>query len=324
MSHSANCLIWGTPAEEMDAPGRDGRVFDSPRAGGKYFIAGTAIGMLEGMQNSEKSRLTTWLVDQHNKFGVECAKITSNIIRETRTAQPLGVPERADRLLKYFERCIKNVGDTFSFPAIIYDHKKWLEMMACSESIYEKDIYYFIDYLIEQNYVKKYKGKINEGIGITVFGYVHLAELENVVVNSSQAFVAMWFDESLSKAYENGIKPAIENAGYKPLRIDQKEHINRIDDEIIAEIKRSRFVIADFTQYDKEARGGVYFEAGFARGFNIPVIYTCRKDSINDVHFDTRQFNHIVWEDLEAFRKQLTNRILAVIGEGPHSKKKTE
>ena len=58
----------------------------------------------------------------------------------------------------------------------------------------------------------------------------------------------MWFDESMDQAFEVGIEPAIEEAGYKPLRIDRKEHVNKIDDEIIAELRRSRFVVADFTQ----------------------------------------------------------------------------
>jgi len=323
MSHSDKCLIWNTPAEEIPTHGKDSRKIDSPRAGGKYSITRTAIGMLDGMQDSEKSRLTTWLIDQRN-IGIECPEITSETITNAKSTQPLLVIERANRLLKYFEKRIQNVGDTFSFPAAICDHKKCLEMMAWSESTYWKDINYLIEYLIEQKWVECLKSKINEGIRITVSGYVCLAELEKTVVNSSQAFVAMWFDKSLKETYENGIKPAVESAGYRPLRIDQKEHINRVDDEIIAEIKRSRFVIADFTQDNKEARGGVYYEAGFAHGLNIPVIYTCRKDCIENIHFDTRQFNHIVWENPEDLLQQLTTRILAVIGEGPHSKKRTE
>ena len=68
----------------------------------------------------------------------------------------------------------------------------------------------------------------------------------------------MWFDESTNDAYEFGIEPAIEQAGYNPLRIDRNEHINKIDDEIIEEIRRSRFVVADFSQGPDGARGGVY------------------------------------------------------------------
>lgn len=128
----------------------------------------------------------------------------------------------------------------------------------------------------------------------------------------------MWFDDTMNDAWEKGFEPAIVDAGYKPLRIDRKEHINKIDDEIIAEIRRSRFVVADFTSKPKEARGGVYYEAGFAHGLNIQVIYTCRKDRFEDVHFDTRQFNHITWNTPEDLRTDLSQRISSVIGDGPH------
>ena len=46
------------------------------------------------------------------------------------------------------------------------------------------------------------------------------------------------------------------------MRIDRHEHVNKIDDEIIAEIRRARFVVADFTHGDTGGRGSVYYEAG--------------------------------------------------------------
>ena len=118
----------------------------------------------------------------------------------------------------------------------------------------------------------------------------------------------------MDEAWEKGFEPGIRDAGYKPMRIDYKEHNNKIDDQIIAEIKRSRFLVADFTS----ERGGVYFEAGFAKGIKIPVIFTCRKDLSENIHFDTRQFNHILWEKPEELRERLKDRISATIGDGPY------
>lgn len=160
---------------------------------------------------------------------------------------------------------------------------------------------------------------------LTPAGVKRLEELDTKAVNSEQAFVAMWFDESVDEAYEKGIEPAIRDAGYRPLRIDKKEHNNKIDDEIIREIRRSRFVVCDFTcgfvEHGGERtdfpRGGVYYEAGFAQGLGIPVIWMCRADHIEHVHFDTRQFNHLVWEKPEDLKTKLQNRIGAVIGDGP-------
>lgn len=135
----------------------------------------------------------------------------------------------------------------------------------------------------------------------------------------------MWFNESMNEAFDDGIDPGIRDAGYEPLRIDRKEHNNKIDDEIIAEIRRSRFVVADFTCPTTElankteplARGGVYYEAGFAQGLGLPVIWTCRKNMIGYVHFDTRQYAHIDWETPEELRDKLSKRISATLGDGP-------
>lgn len=162
-------------------------------------------------------------------------------------------------------------------------------------------------------------------LSLTFEGYAHLEAMRTSARNSLQAFVAMWFGAEVADAYDNGIAPAIADAGYRPMRIDQKEHNNKIDDEIIAEIRRSRFLIADFTcgtigdgpSLTAIPRGGVYYEAGFAQGLGIPVIGTCRADHINHVHFDTRQFNHITWSTPQELRERLRNRIGAVIGDGP-------
>jgi hypothetical protein len=138
-------------------------------------------------------------------------------------------------------------------------------------------------------------------------------------IDSSQAFVAMWFDPTMHDVYAAGFVPAIESRGYNPLRIDKKEHANKIDDEIVAEIRRSRFVVADFTCEIGNPRGGVYFEAGFAMGLGLPVIWTCRHDIIaaGALHFDTRQYNHIDWETPEDLKNRLSARIGALLGDGP-------
>ena len=204
--------------------------------------------------------------------------------------------------------------------------------MAWSESTADEELGVLTDYLAERGWITK-DTQMSDGIGpylpsygglyfcrVEVPGYVRIEEIATNP-DSSQCFVAMWFDDSMNEVYEKGFRAAIQAAGYTPLRIDQKpDLIGAIDDAIIAEIRRSRFVVADFTHGASGARGGVYYEAGFARGLGLPVIFTCRKDMIDEAHFDTRQFNHILWEpeNPEDLRKQLTNRIEAAIGQGPN------
>ena len=148
-------------------------------------------------------------------------------------------------------------------------------------------------------------------VTLTEAGWNRIAELEisKSWTNSNQVFVAMWFDASLANAWEHGFAKACNAAGYKALRVDLKEHNEKICDAIIAEIRKSRFVVADFTGH----RGGVYFEAGYALGLGIPVIWTCRKNELDKTHFDTRQYNHIDWESEEDLFVRLKNRIAATI-----------
>jgi hypothetical protein len=129
-----------------------------------------------------------------------------------------------------------------------------------------------------------------------------------------RCFAAMAFDPSMNDAYELGIKAAIvEDCKLpEPVRLDRVQHNDNISNRILADIRLSQFVVADFTFQ----RGGVYFEAGFAMALGRPVIWTCRDDWFKETHFDTQQFNHIVWKDVQELRSNLRDRILATISIG--------
>lgn len=148
---------------------------------------------------------------------------------------------------------------------------------------------------------------------LTAKGHILYDEWVFASIVGSQVFVAMWFDHSMIEAYERGLAWAIKGSGYTDLRIDRKEHDGKIDDQIIAEIRRSAFMVADFTEH----RGGVYYEAGFAHGLGKRVIFTCRSDHIEKLHFDVRQYNTILWQTPQDIAHPLQNRILALFGAGP-------
>jgi hypothetical protein len=148
---------------------------------------------------------------------------------------------------------------------------------------------------------------------LTVKGYQRLAEIQRTGRQSGLAFVAMWFNPKTQSLYDDAIAPAVRAAGFEPLRIDKHEHINRIDDEIIAQIRRSRFMVADFTGQ----RAGVYFEAGMMLGLGRNVFWMCDRAELSSVHFDTRQYNFIDYASAEEAKERLLNRIVAIEGEGP-------
>ena len=144
---------------------------------------------------------------------------------------------------------------------------------------------------------------------LTLQGWHKSEEIKESGTFSKKCFVAMSCNEGLREIYENGIKKAIEEAGYQPVFIEREEHNEKICDLIIFEIRSSKFLVADVTKQ----RQNVYYEAGFAHGLKRNVIWTCHSDEIGDVHFDTRQYNYIVWETAEDLKKKLYNRIKATI-----------
>lgn len=145
---------------------------------------------------------------------------------------------------------------------------------------------------------------------LTPEGWAKAEQLIRAQPHSTQAFVAMWFTKTLKPAWERGFEPALRASGFNPVRIDLVQHNSKIDDVIISEIRRSGLLVADFTGN----RGGVYFEAGFAMGLGIPVIWTCREGDIGKVHFDTRQYSHVLWNDPADLREKLEYRIRATVG----------
>ena len=323
MNENGTCAIWNTPITSPIYNENYKQYVDSPRAGGKYCfdVVGRAAMKISKLDDRAKARLTTWLIEQR-ELGKECPEVTSGKIESIVQRSALSVHARADRLLKYIQKKSPNIGKEFVYWKGI--NLPTMEMLADTESTNEEEeLRYLLNYLIEQGWLTPPNGAGGvEAIHVTItfVGYAHLAKLEKVKVDSSKAFVAMWFNKSLDPAFEDAIEPAIKDAGYTAVRIDNTDFLGNIPDKIIAEIRRSRFIVADFTQGDKGNCGGVYYEAGFARGLGIPVISTCSKDTIDKVHFDVRQQNHILWENPEELRGKLTDRITAVIGDGPLKK----
>ena len=320
------CKIWGSnyPAEvERDAQMLVTLVIDSPRAGGGYQVSDDVADRISGLPDKEKALLSTWVVNQRIQR-VHLPEITEAVIGDARSKDPLQAHERADRLLRLIARSSSTVGELVDLNSDLYasvapypTNPTFLSAMAWSESTAPEEIDYLIKYLAERAWITTSRQYPSGCFVVTVDGYSRIEE-QATNVDSSQAFIAMWIEDSMNEAFASGIEPAIAHAGYKPLRIDMKPDVDKIDDEIIAEIRRSRFMVADFTQGDDGARGAVYFEAGFAHGLGIPVIYTCRSDMVDKLHFDTRQYAHIVWNNPEELRNGLQKRILARIGEGPN------
>lgn len=312
------CPIWRTPIADVPHTSPFAILFDSPRAGGKflYFIDLQSY----EFKPEQAACITTWIIDQH-LAGVEHPTLEASGIGTILSRQRLKFSEKVRRFFHYLSTISFKPGDNIplnhnDYPRQVFTAMAWME--AATESEFDA----FIDLLKEENLLKG--SDYAQHATLTARGFARLEEIETKAIASKQGFVAMWFDESLKGAYSDGIAPAIRDAGFEARRIDEKEHVNDITDEILMEIRRSRFVVADFTSGFVNLRdvevprlmpcAGAYFEAGYALGHGIPVIWTARRDCLTGLHFDTNHHAHIVWDTPADLRVSLRNRIGAVIG----------
>ena len=144
---------------------------------------------------------------------------------------------------------------------------------------------------------------------------------------SKSVFVAMWFAE-FTKPLRDVIRKVLKSKGFDPVFVDelptrsdltaeQKHDLatnSTIDDMIIANIRRSKFVIADlscfpgekmtseiYTRSDGTAEvrdivcAGAYFEAGYATALGKPIIYLVHRKQTP--HFDVNHIPYITWDE---------------------------
>jgi nucleoside 2-deoxyribosyltransferase len=271
---------------------------------GKYYITSTAKSMVE---SHFLISLSSWIREK-NDLGIEPPTISSDLIKQIKDFIPNYSPNQKQLiLLRKLEKKTGYPGQEVSI------HPRFDFTIAWATC--EKEFIYYVQSLINRNLIRSRKAddidiEFPFEVEITSQGWDYLDEHAKPTILSDQAFVAMSFSPALKSVWENGFCEAIKAAGFKSYRVDEEPHNERIDVKIITEIKNSLFLIADVT----EQKQGVYFEAGYAIGLGIPVIWSVRNDELNKVHFDTRQYNHIVWESVEDLKKQLYNFICAIIG----------
>lgn len=296
------CLVCIEQKVETIPTNFEGFHQNCPRCG-EFKVSGTASATMEqGLGKDNRAKLSGWVLAQ-SRAG-EVPMITSVNLKNI-LARPLpSVSERATNLLLEAERGLEHLGEQFNISDPCF--------LAATYSTNQSDVIFLLNFLSDQNLAKFVVPEAQ--CEILPHGYIQLDKLKKPTSPSLQGLVAMWFHDDLNEVYANGFQVGILQAGYDPIRIDRIEHINRIDDEIIRQIKASKFVVADFTGH----RGGVYFESGFALGLDMPVFWSCRKDDMSELHFDIRQFNCIDWETPEDLAVRLATRLEAVLGPGPN------
>lgn len=303
-----SCPICKLDAKDIRIWDHDERMTLECARCGKFTITRTAARMAKSRQLGPK--ISAW-IRERTELVVDVPEINTHTLKEVEQALPnYHVAEKQLLLLRVFERKTAFPGQAIAVTPQFDYPLAW--------AAGEEEFLYLLRSLSDRGLVRRTDGHPNLEdsfffkVEITSDGWSFLDQHARNAAISDQVFVAMSFKPELNSAWVNGISPALVKAQFRPYRVDAEPHIDRIDTKIITEIKNSRFLVADVTQQ----RPGVYFEAGYALGLGIPVFWCVRTDDLKNVHFDTRQYNHIVWENVEQLADQLYLYVSAVVGKG--------
>ncbi len=292
------CPLCGWDALEEREPRRDALFVECPTCG-RYLISEFLLTVPQAI-SAEDKRLWQYL-PAHTRQATEAgrvAEISSENWRDlTRSHMNTPVATKLRKVLEYVSQRSRFPGDqieiNFGSTYPLFDAASEHEAAFLFKNLREREL---LD-----------AGQGTDVFVLSVAGWSFLEPSSAGI--PGRCFVAMSFHDSLNEAYSKGIQPAVLSCGFDPVRIDLVHHNEKICDRILAEIRLAQFMVADFTLH----RAGVYFEAGFAMGLGRPVIWTVRKDDLAKAHFDTRQYNHIEWEEPEDLRAKLADRIRATI-----------
>lgn len=327
-SNEPPCPIWESSPSVQDISAV-GHPYTSPRAGGRFWLMQSGAPLLQPnrLAPRQKANLSYWiykhnleyrLFDANPGLGEKPLVLDEKWVVDHRDR----TPSAEDRMLTFLREliCSDDAGE------LNPDEDLLQAAGGCRD---QNDLQEIRRYSIEQGWTGSRNSQdwTTPPYQINLGARLHVEERARELDLGRQGFVAMWFNPCMDEAYKLGIQPAIRDAGYEPRLINDRGFTGGVVNEILAEIRKSKFVVADFTSCDKckaceqckhiGARGGVYFEVGFALGLGKTVFLTCHEDRAEAVHFDINHLNRIEWETPEDLREQLKNSIEAVLGHSP-------
>ena len=284
-----------------------------PRCG----IYNSHCGIVLNLNKKQQANASSWLRENSNSIEL----LTQNIANSFAKLKSPSIEKRIFLLLNWIlKETDSSLGGWVNFPfSDVISEEKTQELLGHCYCLDKNELKFLVDFLIDKRLIedarRKYQLTTN-AYCLTVEGFNYIDKL-NKDFGSNTGFCAMWFSDPSCKSEEawlNGINLAIEGAGYESVLIKDRDHIAGIMDEVFAQIRCCRFVIADLTGH----RPNVYYEAGFAQGLNIPVIFTCQKDDLDKKHFDISHLNILEWDanDFGNFKKRLEKRIESNFGRG--------
>ena len=293
------CPLRGHTARPKPLGPLQNRVFVDCQVCGPYTISETLCVTVptDSSENARRYAATAYVrqcADDH----VPPDMLTTDLYTELLDRYPpLSGVEKVDRLLRFMANDTESPG----FPVKSDQQPLYAVRLRVSDEESER----LRSFLSSCDFLEIRQ----DGDYVSPAGWQKVWREHEAGVRSRRGFVAMSFNPILDDVWAKGLKLGIEDAKCEAIRIDRVHHNEKICDRIVSEIRSCGFLIADVTRH----RQGVYFEAGLSIGLGKPVIWTCREHDFRRAHFDTRQYNHIVWQTPVDLRINLRDRIRATI-----------
>jgi len=295
------CVLCHQGDAEVSGLGmKDAYVFQCPRCGTYHVTRRTSLMLAAPNYDPDVRLRLTWAARQASELGAPL-ELDSENLEEIAGAvvEPHPPSRKVDSLLLV----LGNRSETFGSVVELKAERDWPLVFARDETEFNS----LRQTVVEQGHVQPGP----QGFRLMPTGWSKFEQLEAERPKSTAAFVAMWFAPEMQSTYDEAFYPALYNLGYDPIRVDREHYLGKVDDFIIASIRKSAILVADFTGM----RSGVFFEAGFGLGLGIPVVWSCREDWLEKLkeHFDTRQYPHLQWTDAADLKVKLRSRIEAAV-----------
>ena len=140
-----------------------------------------------------------------------------------------------------------------------------------------------------------------------------------------KCFIIQPLTDKYKKRCEEIYKPAIEEAGLVPYRVDEDYDAMKLKIQTIKEeIEKSVACLAEIS----EDNPNVWYELGFADGHDVPVVLICERDKRDRLPFDVNQRDTYFYsidsqDDREKLQEEIVKRLRSAIsGEKPAKKEK--
>ena len=225
---------------------------------------------------------------------------------------PSNVVERINHILINLSQCYPLLSDTFSMMEVESNN---FRLLYCESDNREDEVDSIFSALLACGFIELAQNWKNIKLNryrIAVKGWERISELTTRYSVQDYGFIAMSFAPEVDYI-QKAFKEAINQAGYEPRIIKDKEHNNYIMPEIFQEIEQSRFIVVDITK----PNFGAYYEAGYAQALGKEVIVCCKEDVFKDEdtrpHFDIAQKSMILWTDTNDLIFRLKRRIEATV-----------